>query len=108
MKKMFEDSFIYENLLLSFFSEEQSTLKYLLNDKLNSIINLFLEIFENEDMQKGTNHVQLIHQIYSNISYKNKGDFLRNNLHISNSTLQRYRERYCTTLKLIITRHLKN
>ena len=97
---------LYENLLFAYFSMEKNTVRLLYSEKINLIMERFLDIFENEDMQKGTTHVYYIRLIYSNPDIVNKTDFVKK-LNISYSTLQRYRDKYSNTLKLVIDRYLK-
>lgn len=107
MKKLFDDLFIYENMLLAYFSDTENDFKCVLNDKFDIIMARFMDVFINEDTLKGTNHIQLIGQIYSNPQFENRENYLHS-LSISNSTLQRYREKYCTVLRLVIKRYWAN
>ena len=107
MKRLFDDLFILENMLLTYFSFFYNGFKCVLNDKFNFIMEHFIDIFVNEDALKGTNHIQLMSQIYANHQFDNRENYLRS-LNISNSTLQRYREKYCRVLSLVIKRCLPN
>lgn len=104
--KLVDAHTLYENLLFAYFSMEKDAIQLLYSDNIDSIMERFLDIFVNEDIQKGTNHAKLIQLIYSNPEILNKNDFVKG-LNISYSTLQRYRDRYSNTLKIVIDRFLK-
>lgn len=97
---------LYENILFAYFSMEKNALRLLYSKKIDSVMERFLDIFASEDIQKGTHHATLIPMIYSNPDIINKNQFVKE-LNISCSTLQRYRDRYSNTLKLVIDRYLK-
>jgi hypothetical protein len=61
----------------------------------------FLEILSAEDSQKGTDHIKMVKNIYSNPEFCGNGNYCKA-LKISRSTLWRYRSKYVDTLRMVI------
>ena len=101
-KRLFNELFVYENILLAYFSKENSQLRALYNTELENVVKRFLDIYAAEDAQKSTDYINTIRMIYCNPETANRETICRE-LGMSHSTFMRIRVKFCLTLKMLVS-----